>query len=129
MWFRQDILNLDAYQTHAITDNCIKLDAMENPYTLPSALKREYLDTLAKVDINRYPDSDANALKRQLRRAMAIHDTHDILLGNGSDELIQLLMLACAPNDVINEFYPKFCHVRYGGAHDWFTTHYHPINR
>jgi Histidinol-phosphate/aromatic aminotransferase and cobyric acid decarboxylase len=74
----------------------IKLDAMENPYAWPEELKRQWLSAVRDVAINRYPDPGAAALKEQLRSVMNLPAGAGILLGNGSDELIQLLTLAVA---------------------------------
>ena len=72
----------------------IKLDAMESPYPLPPEIKQVWLDTLGEVEVNRYPDADARALKQSLRAAMAIPAEMELLLGNGSDELIQIVLMA-----------------------------------
>jgi histidinol-phosphate aminotransferase len=69
----------------------IKLDAMENPYALPAALAREVADAVTHARINRYPDADASVARAALRDALALPDGVDVLLGNGSDELIQIV--------------------------------------
>ncbi len=74
----------------------IKLDAMENPYPLPDALHKQWAGVLAGPAVNRYPDPRAPEIKRRLRDVMAIPEEFDILLGNGSDELIQMICLAIA---------------------------------
>jgi histidinol-phosphate aminotransferase len=74
----------------------VKLDAMENPYRLPPALAREMGERLASVAVNRYPDPQAPELRARLRAAMRIPAELDILLGNGSDEIIQIVSLALA---------------------------------
>jgi histidinol-phosphate aminotransferase len=77
----------------------IKLDAMENPYGWPEDMKRAWLDTLRDVAINRYPEPDAPQLRQALRTALQVSDGMEVLLGNGSDELIQIVMLAIAGKD------------------------------
>ena len=77
-------------------DGLVKLDAMENPYPLPPALREEWNDLLAKTELNRYPDPHARALKSAWQSALGLGDEIAILLGNGSDELIHLLLLALA---------------------------------
>ncbi len=72
----------------------IKLDAMENPYPLPDKIKKEWLKRLANASLNRYPDSAAKELKAGIKTSFELPASSDILLGNGSDELIQLLCLA-----------------------------------
>ncbi|HEY8554677.1 MAG TPA: histidinol-phosphate transaminase [Burkholderiales bacterium] len=74
----------------------IKLDAMENPYPWPEELVPAWLETLRRVALNRYPDPAAAALKARLRIALAVPPEAGLLLGNGSDELIQMILLALA---------------------------------
>lgn len=74
----------------------IKLDAMENPYPWPESLKGPWLEALRAVELNRYPDPRAEALKSSLREALALPPAAGLLLGNGSDELIQMILLALA---------------------------------
>jgi histidinol-phosphate aminotransferase len=87
----------------------IKLDAMENPYSWPAELIEAWLATLRTAPLNRYPDPNATRLKAQLRASMAIPGDAGLILGNGSDELIQLLILALAgPDRVILAPDPSF---------------------
>jgi len=87
----------------------VKLDAMENPYRLPPELARAMGERLAGVAINRYPDPSATALKAALREAMGIPAGLGVVLGNGSDELIQMLSLALArPGAVVLAAEPSF---------------------
>lgn len=92
---RPEIQAIEAYQVPDAT-GLIKLDAMENPYVWPEGLRREWLETLRAVHVNRYPDPQGRELQAALRASMGIPDTMGLLLGNGSDELIQLLALAVA---------------------------------
>ena len=106
-WLRSDIQQLNAYQVPSV-NNAIKLDAMESPFPLPAALVTQHLEQLAQAQINRYPSADAAALEGVLRNLMHIPDELGVLLGNGSDELIQLLALACEANDTILSVEPSF---------------------
>ncbi|HUP30763.1 MAG TPA: histidinol-phosphate transaminase [Usitatibacter sp.] len=99
-WVREEILQLKAYHV-APASGMVKLDAMENPYRLPEALAAEMGERLAQVAVNRYPDPTAASLKASLRRAMGIPAAHAMVLGNGSDELIQMLSLALARPDAV----------------------------
>ena len=92
---RPEILAIGAYHV-APAEGMVKLDAMENPYPLPPALRRELAQALAAVDLNRYPDPSAPKLRELLARKMAVPPGMEILLGNGSDDLIQVLALALA---------------------------------
>ena len=90
---RPEILALQAYH---VPDSAgyIKLDAMENPYELPPALRREIADAVAAAPVNRYPDPAAAALRQKICALSGLTEGQGVLLGNGSDELIQLLALA-----------------------------------
>lgn len=92
---RAEIRALSAYHV-APSGGLVKLDAMENPYRLPADLARELGEVLATVAINRYPDPAAPRLKARLREAMAIPPELDVLLGNGSDEILQIIAVALA---------------------------------
>lgn len=95
--FRKEILNMSAYKV-AEAKNLIKLDAMENPYSWPDNIKQQWLDELKNCPINRYPDPEARQLASTLKATNEIPDQFGILLGNGSDEIIQLLLMAL-PSD------------------------------
>ena len=92
---RPEIRALRAYHVPDAT-GMIKLDAMENPYSWPADLIDAWLAALRTAPLNRYPDPQARRLQACLREAMAIPADAALLLGNGSDELIQLLILALA---------------------------------
>jgi len=106
-WLRSDIKNIDAYHVPASKD-MIKLDAMESPFGVPEDLKVEFLKRIEQSEVNRYPEADSSELKDTLRALMDIPDEFGVLLGNGSDELIQLLALACSKDDLIMSFEPSF---------------------
>jgi histidinol-phosphate aminotransferase len=97
-WIRPEIQSLTAYH---IPDpgKLIKLDAMENPYRWPDALVDEWLEILRCVELNRYPDPGAGALTAKLKQSMQVPEAMRVILGNGSDELIQMLALAVADKD------------------------------
>jgi histidinol-phosphate aminotransferase len=92
---RPEIRALSAYH---VPDSAgfVKLDAMENPYTLPSDLRNELAKRLAEVEMNRYPVPSYSALKAAICANLGVPDGFDVVLGNGSDELIAMLSTACA---------------------------------
>ena len=92
---RPEVLALKAYHV-ADADGMVKLDAMENPYPLPAQMRRELGEHLARVDLNRYPDPTGRKLRVLLARKMQVPAGMEILLGNGSDDLIQIVTFACA---------------------------------
>jgi histidinol-phosphate aminotransferase len=105
---RPEVLALNVY--HAPSGaNMIKLDAMENPYSLPLDLCEEIGSVAAEAAINRYPDASAPALKEKIRSVAGVPDGMEVLLGNGSDEIIQMLALAAAkPGAVMLGLEPSF---------------------
>ncbi len=73
----------------------VKLDAMENPHRLPAALQAHLGQRLGALALNRYPDGRVNELRQALAEHAGMPEGFDIMLGNGSDELISLLAMAC----------------------------------
>ena len=106
-WLRPDIKNINAYHVPK-SKNLLKLDAMESPFGIPQDQKDEFLKYIDQSEINRYPDAELTQLKDTLRALMDIPEEFEVLLGNGSDELIQLLALACNKGDLIMSFEPSF---------------------
>ncbi|MCY0965565.1 histidinol-phosphate transaminase [Parathalassolituus penaei] len=92
---RPEIRALHAYPV-GDASGMIKLDAMENPYRWPQTMLTEWQQLLADVALNRYPHPKAPDVVDGLRAAMQVSDQYDILLGNGSDEIIQILAMAVA---------------------------------
>jgi histidinol-phosphate aminotransferase len=123
--FRDEIRAMGGYRVPDAT-GMVKLDAMENPYPLPEALRPQIARLVEQASFNRYPDSNANLVKARLREVMAVPPAMDILVGNGSDELIQALMLACArpgaavmglePSFVMFRLIAAFCGMRFVGV-------------
>ena len=91
---RQDVQSMHAY---AIQDSAgmVKLDAMENPHRLSPELQEALGKRLGALALNRYPDGRVNDLRHALAAHANMPDDFDIMLGNGSDELISLLAMAC----------------------------------
>jgi histidinol-phosphate aminotransferase len=92
---RPEVRTQKAYVV-APAEGMIKLEANENPLPLPDAVRARVTAALAGVPLNRYPDGAADAVKTTLRRALAIPDALGLIVGNGSDELIQLVVAALA---------------------------------
>src|SRR5258708_30121982 len=105
---RDEIRALSAYHVQS-AQGMVKLDSMENPYRLPEPLRREIGEVVANAEINRYPDPTAPALMRRLRDVMGIRPEYDVLLGNGSDEIIHIIMQCVArPGAVVLAPRPAF---------------------
>ncbi|MDX1452796.1 MAG: histidinol-phosphate transaminase [Oleiphilaceae bacterium] len=99
---RPEIQSLKSYHVPP-SEGLLKLDAMENPYPWPGQLQEEWLVCLQQVEANRYPDAGAQAVRQALREHLQLDALQqstntelDILLGNGSDEIIQMLAMCCA---------------------------------
>jgi histidinol-phosphate aminotransferase len=96
---RPDVLAMHRYAVQPAA-GMVKLDAMENPYGLPPALAAELGQVLASVALNRYPAGHGST-QTALRQALSIPAELDIMLGNGSDELIHLIIQACATDGAV----------------------------
>jgi histidinol-phosphate aminotransferase len=124
-WVRPEIRALTAYQVPD-AGGLIKLDAMENPYTWPEELRAEWSDLLRDTHVNRYPDPQAAALKAELRAHLGLAEGMGLLLGNGSDEIIQMIAMALAgpgrvvlsvdPGFVMYRMIATFCGMKYVGV-------------
>jgi histidinol-phosphate aminotransferase len=96
---RPDVLAMHRYAVQPAA-GMVKLDAMENPYPLPPALAAQLGQVLAGVALNRYPAGHAST-QAALRTALNVPAELDIMLGNGSDELIHLIIQACATEGAV----------------------------
>ena len=108
---RAEILALSAYHV-AESDGMVKLDAMENPYPLPDALRRELAQALSRVELNRYPEPTGKKLRALIARKMGVPPGMEVLLGNGSDDLLQMVSLALARPGAV-AMYPSPTFVMY----------------
>ena len=97
---RPELRALEAYHVPE-PGGMIKLNAMENPYRWPEPLVDEWLNTLRDVELNRYPDAGASALKTGLREHFSLPPEAPLVLGNGSDEIIQLILLTLRSPDCL----------------------------
>ena len=105
---RPEVLAMRAYQV-ADSRGLVKLDAMENPYRLPSELRQALGARLAEVAINRYPVPSYAELRSAIRASFGVPDGYDVVIGNGSDELIAMLTLVTArPGAVVLSPWPSF---------------------
>lgn len=107
-WVRPEIRALAAYHVPEAS-GLIKLDAMENPYSWPDELRDAWLQCLRGADVNRYPHPGAPGVKAALRDSMGIPQDAALTLGNGSDELIQMIAMTLGgPGRVILSVDPSF---------------------
>ena len=91
---RQDVQGMHAYAIQP-SAGLIKLDAMENPFRLPPALQHELGERLGRVAINRYPSQCVADVASALAKHVQLPPGCKLIVGNGSDELIDILSVAC----------------------------------
>lgn len=107
-WIRPEVRALSAYHVPDAA-GFIKLDAMENPFELPAELAPGLAEVLHRASLNRYPDPAARGLTDTLRKVAGIPDEFAVMLGNGSDEIIQIIALALArPGATLMSVEPAF---------------------
>jgi histidinol-phosphate aminotransferase len=92
---RADVREIGVYHVPDAS-GYIKLDAMENPYALPAPLQHELAQRLAAVALNRYPVASYATLKARICARLGVPAGYDVMLGNGSDELIAIMAATCA---------------------------------
>lgn len=92
---RPGLRELHAYEVPSIPGIEVKLDANESPYVLPQDAQDALGRTLAALPVNRYPDPRASALRELLAAEYGVAP-ESLLFGNGSDEIIQILISCLA---------------------------------
>jgi len=91
---RRDVQGLHAYAIQP-SAGMVKLDAMENPYRMPPGLRTQLGERLAALALNRYPGERIHDLRAALAAHAGMPDGFELMLGNGSDELISMIAMAC----------------------------------
>ncbi len=105
---RHDVQGMHGYAVQP-SAGMVKVDTMENPFLLPEALRHALGERLAQVPLNRYPAERGDVLRAALAAHAGMPEGCDIVLGNGSDELISMLALACdVPGNVVLAPVPGF---------------------
>jgi histidinol-phosphate aminotransferase len=107
------VAQLRAYDPHKRPGE-VKLDANEHPFALPPVVQEAVLRALTAVPVNRYPDPEAESLRHTLAKLLDVAPDM-LLLGNGSDELVQMVLMACgAPGAGVLTPTPTFSMYRLG---------------
>ena len=107
-YLRADVQGMHGYAVQP-SAGLVKVDTMENPFRLPDDLRKQLGERLAEVALNRYPAERGDVLRAELAKHARMPDGCDIMLGNGSDELISLLTLAAdVPGNVVMAPLPGF---------------------
>lgn len=85
---RPQIRQLQAYESK-LYPGVVKMDANENPFPWPEGMRQALF--AEAITFNRYPDSTAKELKEAIANYTGVK-SDEILVGNGSDEVIQLVL-------------------------------------
>jgi histidinol-phosphate aminotransferase len=93
---KDEVLGQEAYQIDERVCR-VKLDANENPYSLPEDLSFRLFEYLRTFPLNRYPAPGSPELRRKFAEKFGINEDM-IIIGNGLDELIQILLTALPPS-------------------------------
>jgi histidinol-phosphate aminotransferase len=116
---RPELADLVPYEPHSWKPGLIKLDANENPYDFPAEVLAGLFAGVNGQTFNRYPDPLAGELRADLARYVGARP-EEVLVGNGSDELILNLFLAFATGGSVAIATPTFSmygvHARIAGA-------------
>lgn len=125
-YVRPEIRQMQAYQVAKVDSDFIKLDAMESPYTYVDEMQEELGKQLSQAPINLYPEPNGGGLVDDLRAAFEIPADAGVILGNGSDELIDIVtkalskegatLMALEPSFVMYALSAKLHRMRYVGV-------------
>ncbi len=89
---RPDLVALERYHSPQVAVD-VRLNTNESPYPPPPAWKDAFLEELAAVPFNRYPDRSARALRAAIAELHGV-GTDQVLVGKGSNEVLQAVCLA-----------------------------------
>jgi len=110
---RSELRELSPYGAPQLPD-LVALNTNENPFELPNEVIEEILAQLPKVlrNLNRYPDRDATRLREKLAtyinsQSSTSFNLENIWAANGSNEILQTLMLACGGRGALG-FVPSY---------------------
>jgi histidinol-phosphate aminotransferase len=104
--FRPEVLKSHAYTLSAYP-KAVKLNQNELPYDFPPRLKEELFRRIKKLPLQRYPRTQPERLQKRLARALAV-GPENILFSNGSNVMIQALILSIPPKGKVLSLEPGF---------------------
>ncbi len=86
----------------------IILNANESPYPLPKLILDDFIEQIKKMNLNRYPDTDATILVDEIAKTYHLK-SENIACGVGSDSLIDCIMKAVLEEgDIVLTVAPTF---------------------
>ncbi len=97
-YIKPEVLRLKGYHLDK-RQYRLKLDQNENPFGFPEALKEKFWQRVRQLDWGRYPDFQMEGLTERIAAYVQL-PVENVLVGNGSNSLIQaLLLVALSPGD------------------------------
>lgn len=104
---KQSVLQLSSYSVSQ-DQSLIKLNQNESPVDIPENIKKEIFKRIKKESWNRYPPQGAKSLIQKISDYTE-YPSSGIMVGNGSNELIQAIIYAvCDSDDRILTVQPGF---------------------
>ena len=94
----ETLRNNPAYTPQAYSEDTSKLDAMESPFAWPEEALSEFFESAKNLAFRLYPDAGHSLLKTNLHKLLGTDEKElGLIFGNGSDELILLMLQAMLP--------------------------------
>jgi len=104
---RDDLASLEGYHSPQVVVD-VRLNTNESPYPPPEAWRQAWLEEVAGIAFNRYPDRQAADLRRALGELHGVGPER-VFAANGSNEVLQALCLAYAgPGRSVAVFEPTY---------------------
>ena len=110
---REELADLKPYGAPQLS-GITALNTNENPFQVPAEVVAQMLEALPEVleNLNRYPDREAKALREALARYIntstsSKFTSSNIWAANGSNEILQTIMLACGGRGALG-FVPSY---------------------
>ena len=113
-WFRPTVVSMEGYAPGdwpALDSGVLKLNSNENPYP-PSPKAMAALNDISAELLRRYPDPLAKDFCQKVSEIFDIPPEW-VIAGNGSDDLLTLLVRACSEGSARSLAYPMPTYVLY----------------
>jgi len=89
-FYRNSLKELKPYDPHEVPYK-VKLNANENPHGLPKQIIEEIIENARNLQYSRYPNANSVKLSELISSYWGLNNSN-IVIGNGSDELIDYLI-------------------------------------
>lgn len=105
-FIRKEVLDCPAYPAPQ-GEGSIKLNQNESPWDIPVAVKMKIAERFLNRSWNRYPEAEPTTLRKQLAQYLGVWPDN-LVIGNGSNTLVQTLLLAIAMRKKVLVLKPSF---------------------